>query len=458
MLPETELYDFIKSVSSSNLETFHSKAIAWMFNSFKADSPFFIRLYLEATGESSKEVRHVVTKAEIKSHDLVTVLNVNGRNEIIIFENKIKAGFHQKKWNLKNQDWSLMAKYESNWRRGISQPYYYQLAYLKNPNAYISELSNKIENSMEYEALRTMDGVKVHWLVLSPFTEFELNQFYSEQWCGLSGFTTDKTTIKSDRELVSSLSQGITLNRWRFTSYKKLFDNLDFKEPNLNEVQLAYIECLEREKWFRQKKAIDKDLAKGREWSVDDLLKVREEVANAISDPIFRWNVSGSANSGGALLNICFPQKELLTPAKIDQLGLALSENINNQSASSSLVNRLSINVQLQGNAIKLQLSHWDYDNAKIKKSEKGKTGSSKYTSRVIKECLGIDCSIDKEKRKSLVDEWLQGSGFKTHRENPCKTKTGFSFSLIPENEVSNDIVLRKNIITLCKHIAKKVR
>lgn len=99
---EQDLVTFIESVSSSNLETFHSKAISWMLNDSKDNSELLGRLYTKATAKSFSEIRHIATKAEIMSHDVVTLLCVDSKYELIILENKIKAGFHQKKWSFKS--------------------------------------------------------------------------------------------------------------------------------------------------------------------------------------------------------------------------------------------------------------------------------------------------------------------------------------------------------------------
>lgn len=446
---DQNLVTFIESVSSSNLETFHSKAISWMLNDSKDNSELLRRLYAKATatGRSFNKIRHIATRAEIMSHDVVTLLRVDSKYELIVLENKIKAGFHQKKWNFKSGSESqkkvnsIVANYNSNWRRGVSQPYYYQLKYLSNTRDYVKTLLSKLRESCDVNIPTESEVAGVNWLVLSPFEKAKLDEFYMEQWQGYSSFTRKTPVVSGDRELVSKVVELLAdsdINEWRFCTYKDLFELND--NSGLNKIQKTYLEYLENNEWFRPNREKDG------KWSVNELWEIKKEVRKKLPNAIFRWSISGSANSGGPLLNICFPQAKTLTDSDLSRLGLKYPLP-NEKNKQSPFINRLTVNIQFQGNAIKLQLSHWDYDNVKLDAT------SGNYAVEAIKECFGITCSNEKESPKNEVNAWLKESGFEISRENRSKTKSGYSFSLKQVEGGGND-----KIVDLCKYIADNTK
>jgi len=264
-----------------------------------------------------------------------------------------------------------------------------------------------------------------------------------EQWHGYSSFIGKIPVVSGDRELVSNVVELLAdsdINDWRFCTYDDLFELND--SSGLNRIQKTYLEYLENNEWFRPVREKDG------KWSVSELWEIKEAVREHLPSAIFRWSISGSANSGGPLLNICFPQVKTLTDSDLSRLGLKYPL-LKGEKQQSPFVNRLTVNIQFQGNAIKLQLSHWDYDNVKLD----AKSGN--YAVEAIKECFGITCSNEQESRKKEVDAWLKESGFEIGRENQNSTKSGYSFSLKPvEGKMNWNNISHADIVKLSYHIA----
>jgi len=227
---------------------------------------------------------------------------------------------------------------------------------------------------------------------------------------------------------------------WRFCTYDDVFKLND--SSGLNKIQKTYLEYLKNNEWFRPIRVKDG------KFGVSELLKIKEAVREHLPNAIFRWSISGSANSGGPLLNICFPQAKTLTDSDLSRLGLKYPLP-NEKKKQSPFINRLTVNIQFQGNAIKLQLSHWDYDNVKLD----AKSGN--YAVEAIKECFGITCSNEQGSPKREVNAWLKESGFEIGRENRNSTKSGYSFSLKPvEGKMSCNNISHDDIVKLSHHIA----
>ena len=90
------LSNFIASVASSNLETFHSKAIVWLLNSIN-DSNHKIFTRIIKNSNIPEGAQHINSIAEFKSHDIISLFKAGDKYHLVFWENKIKADFHFKK-------------------------------------------------------------------------------------------------------------------------------------------------------------------------------------------------------------------------------------------------------------------------------------------------------------------------------------------------------------------------
>lgn len=463
-----DMLSFIESVSSSNLETFHSKSIAWLLNSMESQNSWFKKFYKEFSDKKNDSIYHLGTISEFKNHDLITFLRVDGFYELVFWENKIKADFHQVKLSKtfkKNIDQNKIDKrkidsYLSHWNRGISQPYYYLLRYYakddikqekwkKDIIEKIGELGIKEFNS----TVINFTDIKLNWLILSPYHQIELETFHKEYWFGIKSFVNkSEDIICGDKSLLESALEEHNDVDWDFTTFEQLFSSLDLEDFKI--VQKTYLNYLKKENWFRVFEQPDlsdnKNTSRNKEWTVSMLLDVHESITSKSNLSLeFKWKIKGTANAPHPLLNICFVRNNI-NPLNSKEFKSILKYNAKNDAI---LVDRITCNIQLQGKNVKLQMSHWDYDNVILSsKNRANKDYSRIVTERITKEKI-IDDNLEK-----VVNHWLVSTDFEVKgKPNFPTTKTGLSFTLQEKSkDISNknqQIPTTNKILQLCLDI-----
>lgn len=292
---------FIAAISSSNLETLHSKAIAWLLNlpNTPVDSKcFFFKTIINR--EKDSDFEHVFTIAEVANHDLITLLIIENKFRLIIWENKIKADFHQKKISQlplkkkpkKSNDklvpiYKILETYENTWLRGISQPFWYQIRWLlwrlidenEIKEKIICPIINELEkfNRPKFDRLEKMinsksgqngrkmkkeemvnyidENTEVDWVVLSPHKEEHIKIFHNSQWNGNKSIDSniESGQIKGDSELLKKIidiSENISIPEWKYTTYDELLKK-DLHQKSDNAVAKAYLQYLSGNKDFK---------------------------------------------------------------------------------------------------------------------------------------------------------------------------------------------------------------
>lgn len=460
-----DMLSFIESVSSSNLETFHSKSIAWLLNSMESQNSWFKKFYKEFSDKKNDSIYHLGTISEFKNHDLITFLRVDGFYELVFWENKIKADFHQVKLSKtfkKNIDQKKIDKrkidsYLSHWNRGISQPYYYLLRYYSKDDIKQEKWKKDIIEKIRELGIKEFNStdinytdIKLNWLILSPYHQIELETFHKEKWIGVKSFAKSKDTICGDKYLLDSTLIGQEATDWNFTTFEQLFFSLKFKDSKI--VQNSYINYLKKENWFQtvnNLNVINNKVNDFQEWTVNFLLKVYKSIVeNKDLSLEFKWKIKGSANTPHPLLNICFVRNNR-THLNSEEFKSILKYNSKNDAI---LVDRITCNIQLQGKNVKLQMSHWDYDNVILSSKNRAKDYSRIVTERITREKI-IDDNLEK-----VVDHWLVSTDFEVKgKPNFPTTKTGLSFTLHEKSKgirnKNQQIPTTNKILQLCLDI-----
>lgn len=446
------LSSFIQSVGSSNLETFHSKALAWTLHELDSKSGFFKWLFKKATGRDCVSCVYHGSVAEVSQHDLVTTLSVefregNWETHVIIWENKIKADFSQKAVSQlpKSTDshtTTTLRNYEGAWLRGISQPYWYQIRWLlwvrehhHKWKRFLKDACPRDESKPQGHQILPTEVRGVHWLILSPFKEEELNIFYNNCWSG-SKWRADKSAhLKGDRELVKSIAADEdALNDWRFCSYEELFDAVKnhLDEAHYQTVLGIYIEYVQKNLSSTERLFSNDEENNSNPWTPSRMLEVYEKLKD---DPrfMFYWSIGGSAHVGLPLLNISMRLGgNFESVSQSPEIHWIQSD----QRVAKSSVDYVMCSIQIQ-KTVKLQFAHKAYDYVKIASSESYAMG--------VHGALGNNKSNDKSERISFIQNQLAVSGkFKVSKENLPNTKTGLSYSVLLEKgdlESTDDIV-----------------
>ena len=488
-----ELSSFIESISSSNLETLHSKAIAWLFN--LPNSPidlkgFFLSTIFNLSKDS--EFEHVVTIAEVASHDLLSLLLINNEFVLVIWENKIKADFHQKKISqlpLKKKTkkseeeldeifdkiCEILNKYENDWLRGISQPYWYQIRWLlwrlKDGNEIkekiiypvVDELEKfdkqkfdrleKIINSKSVTDERKLDkagmvqyiigNMRVDWVILSPNKEEHIKIFHNSQWTGLKSFDSgNKTTlIKGDSKLledIKTISPYTQISEWNYTTYKSLYKHLNFKVDN--SVAKAYLDYVRYNDYFEIYN--ESSNPKKREWDLNHLIEIHRKLSKENLD--FEWLATGSERNGNPLLNIIIGSIKL-NKEKTDELEKILDIP---PAVHKSQINEIGVKLQIQG-AVKLQLAHRAYHQVTMKNLE----GYKSFVFNLVSQNWINDFSQKEDRLKFIKNNLVADVNTEyTFRENSSSSKTGLSYTI---KNSKQGFVNEKNVREIIKAISE---
>jgi len=476
---ENSLRSLIDSVASSNLETFHSKAIAWTLNSLESvdeNAAFFCWLFEKATGRSCEKCEHLGTVAEVSNCDMVTTLKVTDihghvQNHLIVWENKIKADFSQKTiGQLPFRPDKLKRKidaYGDRWLRGISQPYWYQIRWLlwkrETDNNWVDFLAAVCPQQNDKEDQQLIEEQKkypVHWLILSPFDQGQLEIFYESQWQGNRWEYGNSTEPNGDIALVNSLIDAEDRwNNWRFCTYRELSTSLQtalstsLKGKPLNE----YVD------YMGQNLSNSQQLYSANresDWTPSRLLEVHEQLKDDKRIAFF-WSVGGSSNSSSPLLNISMRlggEFEGVCASNDKFEGIFLDKEKGSLGdVAKSKVDFIQCSIQIQG-TVKLQFAHRAYDHVRIR-------SASAYIKAVHSALGKNDTDGESNSRGDRVDflnNRLQAAGisqFEISKENRPKTKTGLSYSVrikAPhEGGESSEIKRPDEIVNLVDLVAK---
>lgn len=425
------LFNFIENVASSNLETFHSKAITWLLNTNEDTNHNIFRTISENTNVPVGS-RHLKSIAEFKSHDIISLFEAESKYHLVFWENKIKADFHLKMLNIpalsknENGDRENLLKVEEYQRalnRGLSQPYYYQVRHYLNVHSkgcdtWLNQFSNNLLDSITL----TKANTNFHWVILSPHKKNDLDKFHNGTWNGYDFNTQHEHLSKGDKAFVKNLDwEGYS--SWKFLTYKELFENTF---DDLEAVQSAYLEYIKSQNYFKQ-------TPKSEGWSLEALQRLHKELQLKNPNYIYKWNVVGSAKTPNPLLNICFSLHKFLGNSAHSELpefkNIIKYKKIGNLNVENTEVDRITVNVQLQGRAIKIQFSHWDYDNVTLTgtKSNKG----FNYALALFSYLSPGTTISDKSSLIEAFTKWIDFDEIESiDKVNLPTTKTGLSFSL----------------------------
>lgn len=451
---------FIEAVASSDLETFHSKAIAWSLNQIGPGVDFASIL-----GEDVHESwTHIVTAAEVRSHDLLTLFKRQTESGedvlgLILWENKVKADFHQKPISKlpKSKDVEITAvleNYERSWKRGVSQPIWYQLRWV------LWSVSQR--NQLLRDAFPGIEGLEasnleVHWRILSPFQEDLLKEFHQTEWIGFKGVgqQTDGN-IAGDLCLLEEVTSrsGQSCQPWGFLTFRNLIEaehglaNAEFVQGNADASSVL------REEYFRYLKKseyFEPQVLSGTGWSVSKLLRLSEELRKHGVLVQRHWRVGGSSNNGAPLLNLSFHPGGMLDHVSDKANELNLQEELEGLTTG-SFIDFIDCCIQLQGDAVKLQFAHKDYNSVKMRSG-----GREAYRDKVMGAFFrekARPCNSEFWSGK-VTEMFLEGSNpiFEVSRENLPSTKTGLSYSLCKRDEGVGTVAISKidEMLSLCQ-------
>lgn len=439
----SDFHSFIEAVASSNLETFHSKGIAWTFNNLPETDSFFTRLMGRAHEFDAGSAVHLGTQAEVENLDLVTAIDVSEENSdavrhhLIIWENKIKAGFSQKKvtqlpLSAHSSEITKQAKdYEKRYLRGISQPYWYQIRWLLWMR---EEGQDTWRDFLKKVAPATWadETVEVHWMILSLFDQKSLETFYAPFWKG-SGWHEGNEPV-GDQILTATLDHDTQLNDWKFMTYSELVGELRLACGNLQQSPLtSYVGFLEDE--FGDAGSpltalVSTSGTNAQDWNLTKLLALFDPLKRLNAFDFF-WEPSGSSNSGFPLLNI-----SLRPGGRFENAGRRGNEiwssaiAVTSSDLQTSDVDFIKCSIQIQ-QTVKLQFAHHAYDIVRLKNRDA-------YISAVF-DCLGCpaDNSSTSQGRKEFIETIINAQGRPTHsnkfiafRENKPFRKTGLSYTI----------------------------
>lgn len=443
MYDKYSLSHFIKSVASSNLETFHSKAIVWLLNTIK-DSNHKIFTHISKNSNVPEGAQHIKSIAEFNSHDLISLFQAEDKYHLVFWENKIKADFHFKKIDTSKRKKSLsnetyyekLSKIEDyqNWlNRGLSQPYYYQVRHHLNCLLDDSTWLNELSENLVYENTLTKDNVDFHWIILSTYTEAELDTFHHGTWNGYYFKTRNEHSLRGDKNFVKNLN-FLGYSDWKYFTYQSLFKDL---ESDLSEIQLAYVSYVSGSEVFA--KLYNKDT-----WTLEELMSVHEKLEGGKNRYAYKWNIAGSANAPSPLLNICFTLEKFMGKyghSTLPEFQKTLKyTKICDAEGLNTEVDRITCNVQLQGKAIKIQFSHWDYDNVTLAKKDPDR--GLDYAKAIFHYISPESKILDTSSLKETLIKWLRPYRIEVSRINLPTTKTGLSFSLkASEKDKINQVI-----------------
>ena len=497
------LSSFLDSISSSNLETLHSKAIAWLLNlpNTQINLKDFFRSSIFELEEDS-EVEHIVSLAEVASHDLISLLIVEKEFRLVIWENKIKADFHQKmksqlpyQKQIELSDYvkslidKTLEKYQKDWLRGISQPYWYQIRWLlwklhsgneikeKILTPLIKNISNndsiiKINNltigrsghksNKDHElASYIYENMKVDWVILSPHEEENIKIFNNSKWNGLKfiGSDNDSEPIKGDTALLKGIleiAEHDSLKEWKFITYQVFLKQI--QSLNENGVAREYLKYLNIHKDFIRVSNSENNSQESRVWDLEQLLEIYGKLRSENFD--FEWLASGSERNGHPLLNI------IISSIKLSDVNTQILEKILDiHKVKNSKMNGISIKLQIQG-AVKLQFAHCAYHHVRFKNTKEPKKNIEDYKVFVFKLLFQMFTNnstsvqlnswenITEKKqnfdspneREEFIKEHLSSNiGIKLRvTENTPSSKTGLSYTIKNADKTdldSNDII-----------------
>lgn len=453
MHDKSSLSHFIENVASSNLETFHSKAIVWLLNTIE-DSNHKIFNDIRKNCNVPVGAQHIKSIAEFNSHDLISLFQAEDKYHLVFWENKIKADFHFKRIDssklkkIKDEEYSEKLKrienYQNAINRGFSQPYYYQLRHHLNLALKGNTWLEKFFKSLGIKKKIREDRVDYHWLIISPHSKDDLEKYHFGTWHGYTINKAHKHLLVGDKNFVMNLNFS-GYSEWKFITYQSLFMDL---KSDLTEIQGAYVA------YARGSKVFKNSYSEGL-WTLEDLKLIHKELEKSKTSCTYKWNITGSANAPNPLLNICFslskfigkqPNSTLPEFQKILKYTKIAGSKIQNTE-----VDRITCNIQLQGKAIKIQFSHWDYDNVTLarKHAERGLEYAKAIFQFITPESNIIDASCLK---KALI-KWLDPYRIDISRINFPTTKTGLSFSLEEKKKYKIDQVLE--LCEALEHLTK---
>lgn len=438
MYNKDSLSDFIQSVASSNLETFHSKAIVWLLNTIE-DSNHKIFTRIIKNSNIPEDAQHIKSIAEFKSHDIISLFKAGDKYHLVFWENKIKADFHFKRVDIskpkktKDKDYSEKLKriedYQNAINRGFSQPYYYQVRHhlkcLLDDSTWLNEFSKILGN----ENTLTKDNVDFHWFILSTYTEAELDTFHHGTWNGYYFNTRNEHSLRGDKNFVKNLN-FFGYSDWKYFTYQSLFKDL---ESDLSEIQFAYVSYVSGSEVFAKLHSNDT-------WTLKELISVHDKLEGGKNRCAYKWNIAGSANAPFPLLNICFTLEKFMGKyghSTLPEFQKTLEyTKISDGEVLNTEIDRITCNVQLQGKAIKIQFSHWDYDNVTLAKK------GLDYAKAIFHYISPESKIIDTSSLKDTLIKWLKPYRIEVSRINLPTTKSGLSFSLkATEKDKINQVI-----------------
>lgn len=431
------LSNFIENVSSSNLETFHSKAIVWLLNTIK-DSNHKIFTRIIKNSNIPEGAQHIKSIAEFKSHDIISLFKAGDKYHLVFWENKIKADFHFKRVDIskpkktEDKDYSEKLKrseeYQNAINRGFSQPYYYQVRHHLNLALKGSTWLEQFSKNLGIDKKIREEQIDYHWIIISPHNEDELEKFHYGTWYGYKLNKECEYLSKGDKGFIEDLNFN-KYTCWKFITYQKLFENA---YQNLEQTQQAYVQYIKSEKYFRV-------TSNNNSWSVDSLLNLHDKLRKN-HDYIYKWNITGSAKAPNPLLNICFSLDKFIgnqAHSTLPEFQKILNYNkIAGFKSQKTEADRITCNVQLQGKAIKVQYSHWDYDNVKL--SGKDANRGLDYAKAMFSFLAPGMIINDRLSLEGAFTNWIELDKLlpiDAIKINLPKTKTGLSFSIACNEE-----------------------
>lgn len=464
----SDFHSFIEAVASSNLETFHSKGIAWTFNNLPETDTFFARLLKRHSEIDAGSVVHLGTQAEVENLDLVSAIDVSEEksdavsHHLIIWENKIKAGFSQKKatqlpLSAKSPEITERVKdYEKRYLRGISQPYWYQIRWLLWMR---EEGQDTWRDFLKKVAPATWadEKVEVHWMILSLFDQKSLETFYAPFWKGSSWHKEDE--LVGDQILTATLDRNYQLNDWKFLTYSELVDDLRWACRHSEESPLTgYVDFLEDQFGDAGSPLTSLDTTSGAnapEWNLTKQLTLFDQLKRLNAFDFF-WEPSGSSNSGFPLLNISLrPGGKFENAGRRGNAIWSSAIAVTTSDLQTSDVDFIKCSIQIQ-QTVKLQFAHHAYDIVRLQSRDT-------YINAVF-DCLGCpsDKSSTSEGRKEFIERILNAQGKPPHsnkfiafRENKPFRKTGLSYTIRLADAENGIVELTeiKQVVQLCIHL-----
>ncbi|MGC6415330.1 MAG: hypothetical protein ACON5K_11555 [Bacteroidia bacterium] len=484
-----ELGSFINSIASSNLEPLHSKAIAWLLN--LSNSPIDVKDFFLSTifnSHPDTAFEHIVTIAEVANHDLLSLVSINNEFRLVIWENKIKADFHQKKKDqlplsdkiieskpvLKRIN-EILKKYDTDWLRGISQPFWYQIRWLlwtvKNDNEIKekiiiplidedkkkkNQLKKVIENKLGSTANKVdrnalvkyiSENIKIDWVILSPHEEKNIKIFHKSQWKGFKYFDkySDSEQINGDSDLLEQIikTSGFQSNmNWKYINYHQLYSKINHYKKD-NTVAHAYLYYLKTSNDFNTIRFDNGGDQQKYEWDLDHLLKIHSKLNGDNLD--FEWLVSGSERNPNPLLNIILSTIPLnkKNTYKLNDI-LDIPEDV-----KKSKINEIGVKIQIQGK-IKLQFAHLAYHHVKLK--DNSVENYKEFIFQLISQDWNTSFKSKEDRLKFISNNLFSGVNTELIvKENSPSSKSGLSYTIDNPKQGFMD---EKNVVEIIKAIS----